>query len=52
MGMNAYINLDLGIAAAETVPSEELPDLKGDFDKINHVLASLVGDVQNELAQI
>jgi hypothetical protein len=52
MGMNAHINLDLGIAAAETVPSEELPNLKGDFDKINHVLASLVGDVQDELAQI
>ena len=52
MGMNAHINLDLGIAAAETVPSEELPNLKGDFDKINQVLASLVGDVQDELTQI
>lgn len=52
MGMNAHINLDLGIAAAETVPPEELPSLKGDFDKINSVLASLVGDVQKELAEI
>ena len=52
MGMNAHINLDLGIAAAETVPSEELPNLKGDFDKINQVLASLVGDIQKELADI
>ena len=52
MGMNAHINLDLGIAAAETVPPEELPNLKGDFDKINQVLASLVSDVQNELADI
>lgn len=52
MGMNAHINLDLGIAAAETVPPEELPNLKGDFDKINKVLASLVGDVQRELAEI
>lgn len=52
MGMNAHINLDLGIAAAETVPPGELPNLKGDFDKINQVLASLVGSVQNELAEI
>lgn len=52
LGMNAHINLDLGIAAAETVPPEELQSLKGDFDKINAVLAALVGDVQSELAQI
>jgi Family of unknown function (DUF5995) len=52
IGMNAHINLDLGIAAAETVPPEELPNLKGDFDKINQVLASLVSDVQKELADI
>ncbi|PTN11951.1 DUF5995 family protein [Nitrosomonas aestuarii] len=52
MGMNAHINLDLGIAAAETVPPEELPDLKGDFNKINQVLADLVGSVKNELAEI
>lgn len=52
LGMNAHINLDLGIAVAETVPPGELPDLKSDFDKINQILASLVGDVQNELAEI
>ncbi len=52
MGMNAHINLDLGIAAAETVSPEELPNLKGDFDKINGVLAGLVDDVKNELAEI
>lgn len=52
LGMNAHINLDLGIAAAETVPPEELPSLKGDFEKINQVLAGLVGDVLKELAEI
>ena len=52
MGMNAHINLDLGIAAAETVPPEDLHKLKGDFDKINQVLANLVGGVQKELAEI
>jgi hypothetical protein len=34
------------------MPTGELADLKGDFDKINGVLAGLVGDVQNELAEI
>jgi len=52
LGMNAHINLDLGIAAAETVSPEELPNLKGDFDKINQVLAGLVGDILKELAEI
>lgn len=52
MGMNAHINLDLGIAAAETVPPEQLPDLKADFGRINDVLASLVDQVQDELAEI
>ena len=52
LGMNAHINLDLGIAAAETVPPGELHELKGDFDKINGVLASLVGGVLKELAEI
>ena len=52
LGMNAHINLDLGIAAAETVPPEELPSLKDDFEKINKVLAGLVGDVLKELAEI
>ncbi len=52
LGMNAHINLDLGIAVAETVAEDDLIDMKGDFDKINHVLASLVEEVQQELAKI
>ena len=52
LGMNAHINLDLGIAAARTVPPEQLPDLQNDFNKINTVLAALVVGVQEELAQI
>ena len=52
MGMNAHINLDLGIAAAETMPSGQLSDLQGDFNKINEVLASLVNGVLNELSAI
>ncbi len=52
LGMNAHINLDLGIAAARTVEADSLPGLQGDFNKINEVLASLVGGVQEELERI
>ena len=52
LGMNAHINLDLGIAAVETVGRDGLADLKPDFNRINDLLADLVGDVQNELTWI
>ena len=52
VGMNAHIELDLGIAAAETAPGEGLDSLKGDFFKINQILGSLVNGVQDELARV
>ena len=52
LGINAHINLDLGIAAARTVSAAELPSLRNDFDRINAILAGLVGEVQQELARI
>ncbi len=52
IGMNAHINLDLGIAAAEVMKGKDIQNLNGDFDKINEVLASLVGDVEKDLSQI
>jgi hypothetical protein len=51
-GINAHINLDLGIAAAQTARGSSLPELKADFDKINELLAELLEEVQEELAQI
>jgi len=51
-GMNAHINLDLGIAAAQTSPGDQLPQLKPDFDEINDVLAELVGTVESEIAVV
>jgi len=52
LGMNAHINLDLGIAAARTAPGKELPKLHDDFNRINSVLASLVDEVHGDLAAI
>ncbi len=51
-GMNAHINLDLGIAAAQVCPGEQLPELKPDFDQINAVLASLIGTIASEIAAV
>jgi len=52
LAMNTHIDLDLGVAAAETVQPEQLKNLKKDFYKINEILASLVNDVQDELSQV
>lgn len=52
LGMNAHINLDLGIAAADTMKDVALEPLRNDFNKINAVLASLVDEVQRELAEV
>lgn len=53
LGMNAHINLDLGIAAAEIAATAQgLRSLWPDFKKINDILARLVGVVEVELGQI
>jgi hypothetical protein len=52
LGMNAHIDLDLGIAAAEMTDSESFPELKNDFYKINDILVSLINEVQAELAAV
>jgi len=52
IGMNAHINLDLGIAAAEVSKNKNINDLEHDFNKINEILSSLVNEVQNDLADI
>ncbi|HEX7242296.1 MAG TPA: DUF5995 family protein [Longimicrobiaceae bacterium] len=53
VGMNAHINLDLGVAAATVAPTPpELEALWPDFKRINEVLARLVRVVEDELAEI
>jgi hypothetical protein len=52
LGMNAHINLDLGIAAASVAPGSALKELQPDFIRINGILASLVDDVGDRLARI
>lgn len=52
LGMNAHINLDLGIAVAEITTPATIQDLHHDFNKINELLQSLVGGVEEELGNI
>ena len=52
LGINAHINLDLGVAASRTSPGDALYDLKNDFNKINKILAELVDAVEQDLARV
>jgi Family of unknown function (DUF5995) len=52
LGINAHINLDLGIAAARTSFGSELAALKTDFERINDVLLQLLEEVERQLNAI
>jgi hypothetical protein len=48
LGMNAHINLDLAVAAAE-VAGDALPGLKRDFDEVTVLLDEMIQDVQERI---
>ena len=52
LGMNAHINLDLGIAAAEVCPGAMLAPLEREFNEINNVLATLETSVEREVCSL
>lgn len=52
LGMNAHINLDLGIAAARTSPGQAIHDLRNDFNRINEILSALVDGVESKLSEV
>ncbi len=49
LGINAHINLDLGISASETMSMENIAGIQSDFNKINAVLAELVDGVKSNI---
>lgn len=51
VGINAHINLDLGIAAAQVCPGPDIQSLQGDFFKINQILANLVQPVETVIGR-
>ena len=52
LGINSHINLDLGIAAVETMDGEGLVSLQNDFIKINSILSELVEGVKSNIGTI
>jgi hypothetical protein len=52
LGINAHINLDLGIAAAQTSPGDDLPDLRNDFVEINRVLSRQVDGIRETIGEL
>jgi hypothetical protein len=52
VGINAHINLDLGVAAARCAPGAELPGLRRDYDRVNATLAAMIASVQEDLRQV
>lgn len=52
LGINAHINLDLGIAASETMLGKDLAGIQGDFNKINAVLSELVDGVKTNISTV
>ena len=52
LGMNAHINLDLGISAASIMPYRKINPLKKDFENINTVISSINQKVQDSLNKI
>jgi hypothetical protein len=52
LGMNAHINLDLGIAAVVVCGGKPIETLKQDFDAINLIISALTNQVLSELGQV
>lgn len=52
LGINAHINLDLGIAAAETMKGFSIQGIRKDFYAINDVLAELIDVSQRSLMEV
>lgn len=52
VGMNAHINLDLGIATVEAAPPGRLPVVYGDYLKVNEILFQMVDRLQSGLSEV
>jgi hypothetical protein len=52
LGMNAHINLDLGVAAHTVMRGQPIDHIKTDFMRVNDILASLVKELQGGLGRV
>ncbi len=49
LGINAHINLDLGVAAAETMSRKNVEDINSDFNGRNTLLGDMIDSFQERL---
>jgi hypothetical protein len=49
LGINAHINLDLGIAAVNAVENQLLEGIRNDFNHINHLLSEMTEGVKKNM---
>ena len=52
LGMSAHINLDLGIAAAQTAPGDQLPGLERDFMEITNLIDDMIHGVEKRIEKV
>lgn len=52
VGMNAHINVDLGVAAARTQQGGDVAALRDDFERLNDVLAAMVDRMQDAVGRV
>lgn len=52
LGINAHINLDLGIATVEAMEGNELSAMLGDFNSINVILSAMSYGVMNDISRM
>lgn len=52
LGINAHINLDLGLAAGKTSPGAGIEELDEDFKEINRLLGEKINEVQASLNRL
>jgi hypothetical protein len=52
LGVNAHINLDLAVAAAQTSPGDSIQNLERDFFLVNDILVSVLAQIQDALDDV
>lgn len=52
LGMNAHINLDLGIAIVQVMKGLPLDDIRNDFNSINAILSAMTDNIEGCLTKI
>ncbi|HEY9046077.1 MAG TPA: DUF5995 family protein [Ohtaekwangia sp.] len=52
LGMNAHINLDLGIAAVQVIGTQDIRSIHNDFNRINDILGAMTFEVLQDVNRI